>query len=111
LALAMMAFLPATSATLLMLAIVLLIGLLTYAVRGLYWATLGGCNVPKKIKGLAIGIISMIGYAPETYLPLISAALIEQYPGGLGYKIYYLMISVCGLMGAYAACLLARPKT
>ena len=111
LALAMMAFLPATSATLLMLAIVLLIGLLTYAVRGLYWATLGGCNVPKKIKGLAIGIISMIGYAPESYLPLISAALIEQYPGGLGYKIYYLMISVCGLIGAYAASLLARPKT
>ena len=109
-ALAMMAFLPATSATLLMLAIVLLVGLLTYAVRGLYWATLGGCDVPKKIKGLAIGIISMIGYAPESYLPLVSAALIEQYPGGLGYKIYYLIISACGLCGAYAAYLLTRPK-
>ena len=109
-ALAMMAFLPATSATLLMLAIVLLVGLLTYAVRGLYWATLGGCDVPKKIKGLAIGIISMIGYAPESYLPLVSAALIEQYPGGLGYKIYYLIISACGLFGAYAAYLLTRPK-
>ena len=109
-ALAMMAFLPATSATLLMLAIVLLVGLLTYAVRGLYWATLGGCDVPKKIKGLAIGIISMIGYAPESYLPLVSAALIEQYPEGLGYKIYYLIISACGLFGAYAAYLLTRPK-
>ena len=110
-ALAMMAFLPATSATLLMLAIVLLVGLLTYAVRGLYWATLGGCDVPKKIKGLAIGIISMIGYAPESYLPLVSAALIEHYPEGLGYKIYYLIISACGLFGAYAAYLLARPKS
>ena len=110
-ALAMMAFLPATSAILLMVSIVLLVGLLTYAVRGLYWATLGGCNISKKIKGLAIGIISMIGYAPESYLPLISAALIEQYPGGLGYKIYYLIISACGLFGAYAAYLLARSKT
>ncbi len=109
-ALAMMAFLPATSATLVMVSVVLLVGLLTYAVRGLYWATLGGCNISKKIKGLAIGIISMIGYAPESYLPLISAALIEQYPGGLGYKIYYLIISACGLVGAYAAYLLARSK-
>ena len=108
--LAMMAFLPTTSASIVMLVVVLLIGLLTYGVRGLYWATLGGCNVPNKIKGLAIGMISMIGYFPEMYLPLISAPLLEAYPGGLGYKIYYLMISMCGLLGAYAAYLLARPK-
>ena len=111
LSLAMMAFLPATAATLFMLAVVLLIGLLTYAVRGLYWATLGGCNVPNKIKGLAIGIISMIGYLPEFYLPLLSAPLIEHYSDGLGYKIYYLIISLFGLAGAYAAYLLARPKS
>ena len=110
LSLAMMAFLPPSAATLLMLAVVLLIGLLTYAVRGLYWATLGGCNVPNNIKGLAIGIISMIGYFPEFYLPLVSAPLIEHYPNGLGYKIYYLIISLFGLAGAYAAYLLARPK-
>lgn len=111
LSLAMMAFLPATAATLFMLAVVLLIGLLTYAVRGLYWATLGGSNVPNKIKGLAIGIISMIGYLPEFYLPLLSAPLIEHYSDGLGYKIYYLIISLFGLVGAYAAYLLARPKS
>jgi len=110
LSLAMMAFVPASSAALLMIVLVLLIGLLTYGVRGLYWATLGGCNVPNKIKGLAIGIISVIGYFPEVYLPLLSAPLIENYPGGLGYKIYYLIVATCGLLGAYAAYLLARAK-
>ncbi|MDB2582046.1 MFS transporter [Gammaproteobacteria bacterium] len=110
LALALMAFLPTTSASILMIIVVLLIGLLTYGVRGLYWATLGGCNVPNKIKGLAIGMISMIGYFPEFYLPLISAYLLELYPGGVGYKIYYLIISIFGFLGACAAYLLGRPK-
>jgi MFS family permease len=111
LALAAMAFLPTTAGTVAMLAIVLMIGLLTYAVRGLYWATLEGCSVPHHIKGLAIGVISMIGYFPEMYLPLLSASLIEQYPNGLGYKIYYLALASCGLAGAYAACRLAQPRS
>ena len=110
LALAVMVFLPTSSASILMLVVVLLIGLLTYGVRGLYWATLGGCNVPNKIKGLAIGMISMIGYFPEFYLPLISAYLLELYPGVTGYKIYYLIISIFGVLGAYAAYLLLNSK-
>ena len=106
--LALMAFLPASAATAVMVAMVLIIGLLTYGVRGLYWATLGGCDVPNRIKGLAIGVISMVGYFPEMYLPLISAPLLEAYPGTLGYQIYYLLIAVCGLGGAYAAYLLTK---
>ena len=106
----LMVIVPVNSAAVLMTFIVLLIGLLTYGVRGLYWATLGGCNVPNKIKGLAIGIISVIGYFPEVYLPLLSAPLIENYPGGLGYKIYYLIMAACGILGAYAAYLLSKPS-
>ncbi len=106
-----MAFLPTNSAIIVMILVVLLIGFLTYGVRGVYWATLAGCNVPNKTKGLAIGVISMIGYFPEFYLPLISAPLLEYYPGVLGYQIYYLMISFCGLIGAYAAYLLMKPKS
>jgi MFS family permease len=110
LSMGLMVIVPVNSAAVLMTVIVLLIGLLTYGVRGLYWATLGGCNVPNKIKGLAIGIISVIGYFPEVYLPLLSAPLIENYPGGLGYKIYYLIMSACGILGAYAAYLLSKPN-
>ena len=110
LSMGLMVIVPVNSAAVLMTVIVLLIGLLTYGVRGLYWATLGGCNVPNKIKGLAIGIISVIGYFPEVYLPLLSAPLIENYPGGLGYKVYYLIMSACGILGAYAAYLLSKPN-
>ena len=110
LSLGIMAFLPTNSAVIAMILVVLLIGFLTYGVRGVYWATLAGCNIPNKSKGLAIGVISMIGYFPEFYLPLISAPLLEQYPGVLGYQIYYLIISGFGFIGAYAAYLLMQPK-
>ena len=110
LSLGIMAFLPTNSAVIAMILVVLLIGFLTYGVRGVYWATLAGCNIPNKSKGLAIGVISMIGYFPEFYLPLISAPLLEQYPGVLGYQIYYLIISGFGFIGAYAAYLLMQPR-
>ena len=111
LSLGIMAFLPTNSVVIAMILIVLLIGFLTYGVRGVYWATLAGCNIPNKSKGLAIGVISMIGYFPEFYLPLISARLLEQYPGVLGYQIYYLIISGFGFVGAFAAYLLMQPKS
>ena len=111
LSLGIMAFLPTNSAVIFMILVVLLIGFLTYGVRGVYWATLAGCNIPNQSKGLAIGVISMIGYFPEFYLPLISAPLLEQYPGVLGYQIYYLIISGFGFIGAFAAYLLMQPKS
>ncbi|MEH6556935.1 MAG: MFS transporter [Oceanicoccus sp.] len=107
-ALASIAFLPDIAGTLLVLGVVLLIGILTYAVRGVYWATLDSCNVPNRIKGLAIGVISLIGYSPDIYLPLLNAALLEAYPGRTGYAIYFIGLSLMGLVGAVAAWQLGR---
>src|SRR5262249_39075183 len=60
--------LPGVGSTAVLVGFLLLAGLLTYAIRGLYWAILDECNVPPEITGLAIGIISLVGYAPDTYL-------------------------------------------
>ncbi|MFT5580146.1 MAG: putative MFS family arabinose efflux permease [Paraglaciecola psychrophila] len=108
LSLAAMAFLPSSAAAGLMLAVVLLVGLLTYAVRGVYWATLDSCNVPDRTKGLAIGLISLLGYSPDIYLPLYNSALLEAYPGRTGYTIYFLSLASTGLIGMVAAHQLGR---
>ena len=103
LALAVMGLLPTTASIVALLSIVLTVGILTYAVRGIFWATLDSCDIPVRIKGLAIGSISLIGYSPDIYLPLINAALLERYPGQAGYSIYFIGISMVGLLGAAAA--------
>ena len=95
--------LPMTAGIPMLLAVVLSIGILTYAVRGIFWATLESCNINNRIKGLAIGAISLLGYSPDIYLPLISGALVQRYPGRLGYGIYFAGIATMGVLGALSA--------
>lgn len=101
--LAILCFVPMGIASALLIVIVLFIGFTTYALKGLYWATLESLDMPDKIKGLAIGVMSVIGFSPETYLPLINSELLERFPGRQGYVIYFCGIAACGLVGAWAA--------
>ena len=107
-ALAALAVAPVGVGVTLLLGIVLVIGFLTYAVRGIFWATLESCNVSNSVKGLAIGLISFVGYAPDVYLPKLNNFLLAAYPGKTGYAIYYLIIAGMGVLGAIAALILKR---
>lgn len=101
--LAAMIFLPISVAPAVMLAVIMAVGLLTYAVRGIYWSTLDRCGVSNNIKGLAIGLISIIGFSPDIYLPLLESYLVSTFPGRLAYTIYFGLIAACGVLGAAAA--------
>ena len=96
-AVALLAIAPHQSPQWLLLVLVFIIGFTTYALRGLYWATLDNCNISNSSKGLAIGVISMIAYTPDIYLPLVNSALLEAYPGRVGYSIYFLGLAGIGL--------------
>jgi sugar phosphate permease len=84
--------------------IVLAIGYLTYAIKGLYWALLDRCPVPRHIVGLAIGLVSFVGYLPDVLLPLYDGLLSRQFPRAVSFRIYFTSISLCGYLGA-ALCL------
>lgn len=102
-ALAMLIILPLSASAGMLLSIVLFVGLMTYAIRGIFWATLDSCDIPTRIKGLAIGVISLIGYSPDIYLPLINGVLLDSFPGKLGYSIYFGGIVLMGLLGTLSA--------
>ena len=94
---------PSLNSIGLLISTVIFIGLMTYAIRGLYWAILDTCNIPLRITGLAIGIVSVVGYLPDAFIPLINGYLTEQYPGALGYKLYFGYIAFVGFLGTLAA--------
>ncbi|MDR5759429.1 MFS transporter [Caballeronia sp. LZ035] len=83
--------------------VVLFIGVMTYAIRGLYWSLLDQCKVPAETMGLAIGLVSVIGYSPDAVLPLINGYLTETYPGVHGYQLYFGYIACMSALGGVAA--------
>ena len=99
---------PILKSTRVVVALVLFIGLMAYAIRGLYWAILDVCNVPARITGLAIGIVSVIGYSPDILLPLINGWATQHFQGAVGYQVYYTYIAAIGVLGVTACLVLQK---
>ena len=107
-ALAVVAILPQNVTIGVLTVAILTIGFLAYAIRGIFWATLDSCDVSNKAKGLAIGLVSFVGYSPDIYLPKLNNYLLAQYPGKEGYLVYYSFLAFMGVLGALAAWKLQR---
>ncbi|TXC82910.1 MFS transporter [Paraburkholderia azotifigens] len=97
---------PQISSHVLLVFLVLFIGVLTYAIRGLYWSLLDRCNVPVQTMGLAIGLISVLGYSPDVFLPLINGYLTQNYPGVQGYQMYFGYVAAVSAVGGCAGLVL-----
>ncbi|QEO57985.1 MFS transporter [Francisella marina] len=83
-------------------AIVMLFGIVTYAARGTYWSTIEMCDFPKEILGLAIGVAAMLSFSPDILLPILNGYLLETYPGVLGYQLYFVYMAIVSLIGVYS---------
>ncbi|HEY2605466.1 MAG TPA: MFS transporter [Paraburkholderia sp.] len=97
---------PRIASHVLLVFLVLFIGILTYAIRGLYWSLLDRCNIPGATMGLAIGLISVLGYSPDVFLPLINGYLTQTFPGVFGYQLYFGYVAVMAALGGVAGLVL-----
>jgi MFS family permease len=93
---------PRISSHVVLVFLVLFIGILTYAIRGLYWSLLDRCNIPLETMGLAIGLISVLGYSPDVFLPLINGYLTQNFPGVFGYQLYFGYVAAMAALGGFA---------
>jgi hypothetical protein len=95
-----MIFLPLGGHVYLILPLVLVIGYITYAIKGLYWSLLDYCPVPPHLTGLAIGLVSFLGYMPDTVLPLYDGFLARNHDRAHSLNIYFITIACTGFVGA-----------
>lgn len=79
-----------------------------YALRGIYFALFEEGGIPLKITGTAAGIVSVIGYLPDIYMPYIGGVVFDAYPGAEGYRYLFFIVSGICVIGATAAFLILR---
>lgn len=78
-----------------MLGIMAVAALAIFALRGIYFALLEEGNVPLAVTGTAGGVVSAVAFTPDVFMPLLSGALRDAYPGAEGYR--YLFLSTAGI--------------
>ena len=74
-----------------------------YGVRGIYWASFNTTRIEPRRAGLAIGMVSMIGYTPEIYMPMLNTYLIDTYGDSVGYQLYFGSVSLTAFFGTACA--------
>ncbi len=76
---------------------------LIYGVRGIYWASFNTTRIEPRRAGLAIGMVSMIGYTPEIYMPMFNTYLIDTYGDSVGYQLYFGGVGLTAFLGTACA--------
>jgi nitrate/nitrite transporter NarK len=89
---------------------VALAALSIYALRGIYFALLDEQGIPKAVTGTAAGAASVIGFTPDIYMPVLSGAILDSFPGLPGYRILFGGAGVVGALGVIAAWALFKTR-
>ena len=79
-----------------------------YGLRGIYFSLLEQGGVPVAVTGTATGIISIIGFTPDIFLPTLAGVILDANPGAGGYQLYFLLIAALSLIGLIAAFIVYR---
>ena len=85
---------------------VAVISIAVYALRGIYFALFEQGGLPLAVTGTATGVVSVIGYTPDVFVPVLAGVVLDAYPGAGGYQTLFLLIgglSFLGLVAAYVA--------
>lgn len=79
-----------------------------FALRGIYFALLEEGGVPLAITGTVAGIVSVVGFTPDVFMPIVGGVLLDRHPGGLGYRyLFGLIIGLC-IFGLLASLIILR---
>jgi nitrate/nitrite transporter NarK len=81
-----------------------------FALRGIYFALLEETAVPVAATGTAAGFVSVVGFTPDIFMPLLGGALLDAYPGAAGYRLFFGAVTSICVAGLVATLLLQRRR-
>ena len=77
-----------------------------FSLRGIYFCYLKEINIPTKVTGLTVGIISLIGYFPDIYIGPFFGFILDNYEKSDAFNKCFLFLFFISLLGACSALLL-----
>lgn len=94
----------------LMLPVVMMMALYlgVFLMRGIYFGTVDQANIPMKITGTAVGIISLVGFFPEVFMNSVSGYLLDAFPGYDGYHYLFMIMLAFAAAGFVASLFLQK---
>jgi nitrate/nitrite transporter NarK len=79
-----------------------------YALRGVYFVLLAETRVPTATTGTAVGIISVIGFAPDIFYASLAGRILDGHPGLRGHQHHFWLLAGIAGLGVVASLLLSR---
>jgi MFS family permease len=79
-----------------------------FALRGIYYALLEEGGIPGALTGTVAGFVSVIGFTPDVFMPIVGGVLLDRYPAGTGYRVLFGFIAVLCSAGLVASLKILR---
>ena len=79
-----------------------------YGIRGIYFALMEDVDIPLKATGVAVGVISVIGFLPDVFMSPLMGWLLDANPGPVGHRLVFLVLALFSLMGMATAIQLSK---
>ena len=74
-----------------------------YAIQSMHFAVMEEGEYPLEITGTATAIITPLGYSAEFFMPLIAGVCLDKWAGATGYKVFFGILAVMGVVGLLAS--------
>lgn len=81
-----------------------------FALRGIYYALMEASAIPRNLTGITVGIVSAIGFVPDTFAFVVSGAFADAAPGGAGLRAYFGVLAGVALAGLAATAAIAARR-
>ncbi|MGY8733591.1 MAG: hypothetical protein ACKVK0_15735, partial [Pirellulales bacterium] len=60
-------------------------------------------HTPMHLTGVAVGLVSVVGYTPDVFFAPITGRILDANPGLVGFQHYFLLNSIIAALGVIAA--------
>ena len=101
----------AVAGSMLLMANVAITFIAVYALRGIYFSLVEESGLDSRDTGTAVGLISVVGFAPDIFFGALTGRLLDANPGPVGFQHYFLTMTCISVAGMLCALALSRRLT